>query len=405
LKLFYICLFIALPSVIFAQSNYHQGYVVKNSGDTVKGYIDYREWSQSPTSIDFRTSKDDRQTQQFDPATIRAFGIIGMETYISYNGLISRDRNHFPNLADDLDTTKKQAAIFLRQNAAGRHLSLYSQTDHQKTRYFVAEANATPVELQYNQYYNEQHDAIERTIFRGQLIFYINKYTPGNTSLISQAEELAFEDSPLEDIVYKINGDAAVKAKGLPKQSKSRWFVGTGLSYGQNKDVAVTSTSHSELPQVSIGFDMFDNPNVQQLIFRTSLSISYVNAKVTYTLPESLNGILTFDQITTAITPQIIYNVYNSDNFKVYIGGGASLNFSAYSNTDFSGIGPNGTNSSSFNFSAFWVSMPLQTGIMVNKKWEASFTYAPYTKITPNSYNRFNSESFGLGVKFFLGRH
>jgi hypothetical protein len=405
MKLYYTGILIALSSAVFAQSNYHEGYVVKNSGDTVKGYVDYREWSQSPTSIDFRISKDDKQTQQFDPATIRSFGIIGMETYISYNGLISRDRNHFPNLADDLDTTKKQAVIFLRQNATGSHLSLYSQTDHQKTRYFVAEANTAPVELKYNQYYNDRHDAIERAIFRGQLIFYINKYTPGNTGLISQAEELAFEDGPLEDIVYKINGGTAVKAKGLPKQSKSRWFLGAGLLYGQSKDVAVTGSSHSELPQVSIGFDMFDNPNVQQLIFRTSLSISYINAKVTYTSLESLNGILTFDQINTAIAPQIIYNVYNSDNFKVYISGGASLNFSAYSNTEFSGLGSNGINSSSFNFSTFWVSMPLQTGVIVNKKWEASFTYAPYTKITPNSYNKSSSESFGLGVKFFLGNH
>jgi hypothetical protein len=65
MKLLSILLLVALPTAIFAQTNFHQGYVVKTNGDTVKGYIDYREWGQNPLSIDFRTNKDDKQTQQF----------------------------------------------------------------------------------------------------------------------------------------------------------------------------------------------------------------------------------------------------------------------------------------------------------------------------------------------------
>src|SRR5437588_1907278 len=107
MKSFYTILFTVLSSAVLAQSNYHEGYVVKNNGDTLKGYIDYREWENNPKSINFRISKDDKRTQQFAPATIRAFGISGMEAYISYTGLISNDRNHFPDLSSDLDTSKK----------------------------------------------------------------------------------------------------------------------------------------------------------------------------------------------------------------------------------------------------------------------------------------------------------
>ena len=194
MKLFYILLLVALPTVIFAQTNFHQGYVVKTNGDTVKGYIDYREWGQNPLSIDFRVNKDDKQTQQFSPASIKSFQITGLDTYISYSGPISNDRNRFPDLPGKLDTSKVQAAVFLKQLAIGSNLSLYNHIDENKTRYFIAEANAAPVELKYYQYYNDQHDAVERAFFRGQLILYINKYAPANTGLIGTAQKEAFDE-------------------------------------------------------------------------------------------------------------------------------------------------------------------------------------------------------------------
>jgi hypothetical protein len=396
MKLLYIFLFIALPSAIFAQTNYHGGYILKNNGDTLKGYIDYREWSQSPISIDFKLNKADKEIRQFNPLNIKGFEIKDMETYLSYNGLISWDRNHFPDLAEKLDTVRKPASIFLKLITSGSHLLLYSQTDERKTRYFVAEGNEMPIELKYNQYYTERHDAIERPFFRGQLIFYINKYIPGNTSLIKQAEEVAFEDDPLERIIYKINGDTTIKVKGRTKQSDFRGFAAGGLSSIQTKYGPAAGRGLSASPQFSLGFDKFYNPNVQQLILRASLSIWSLNAKVPYPLSGSPNNILTFDQFTFSITPQIIYNVYNKDNFKVYIGAGASVNFSSYSNIQFS----DQTNSVIYNH--FWVNTPLQTGIMINKVWEASFTYAPSTKIASDVSNKISSQSFGLGIKFFL---
>jgi hypothetical protein len=42
-----------------SQKNYIPGYVVTNSGDTVRGYIDYRNWAKNPRIIKFKFSKDD----------------------------------------------------------------------------------------------------------------------------------------------------------------------------------------------------------------------------------------------------------------------------------------------------------------------------------------------------------
>jgi hypothetical protein len=389
MKLLIILLLIALPTLVFAQTNFHQGYVVKINGDTVKGYIDYREWSESPLSIDFKTNKDDNQVQQFDPTTVRRFGVNGMETYITYNGLISNDLNHFPNLANRLDTSKIQANIFLRLVTAGSHLSLYSQTDGRKFRYFVAETNGTPVELKYTQYYTEQHQSVERAFFRGQLIVYINQYTPGNTPLTNEAGTIAFEQDQIEKIVYKINGDTVARANGHIEKSRFRWFIGGSFSYAQEK---YEPGVFNAIPRLNFGFDVFDNPNVQQWVFRTTIALSYINAKTSYATSTGAVAIATYDQTSFSFGPQILYNLYNRDNVKVFVGGGASLNFSTYSSD------PSSVNGYKIvNPGTFWYNLPITAGFAVNKNFEFAFTYAPYEHIV-------NMRFFDIGAKFYIGK-
>src|SRR5580704_2539084 len=100
----FIALLITLPAIIFAQPNYHEGFVVKNNGDTLKGYIDYREWVYSPTSIEFKPSNGNDITK-FGPEAIKSFQIKGFENYISYIGMASINKNIFPDLPIHLDTT------------------------------------------------------------------------------------------------------------------------------------------------------------------------------------------------------------------------------------------------------------------------------------------------------------
>lgn len=394
MKSYLTALLTIFPFFLFAQTNYHPGYILKSNGDTLKGYIDSREWAESPRSINFKISKDAQEVQQFDPKSANGFGIDGMESYISFKGQISNDRNHFPDIAERLDTSKRQSDIFLKLVTSGSYLSFYSQAEGTKNRYFVAEKNAQPIELKYNQYYNEEHLAIERPFYKGQLIFYINKYQEGNMKLIRLAEEATFEADPIEEIVDKINGDTAKTAINRNKAPNFRLFAGGGIARLTNFGFNTLS-----IPQFTIGLDRFDNPYVQQWIFRNSLSISFVSANIPYYVPDAPGNNLNYNQFTISITPQILYNFYNKDNLKIYVGMGASLNLSSYDGEHFSATTT--AVPSDIGLSGFWVGIPLQTGVMVNKSWELSFTYAPYTKYVPG-YNVWNNHSFGLGVKFYL---
>jgi hypothetical protein len=90
--------FICASSLAFAQSNYHAGYVLKNNGDTLKGFINYREWATSPLSIEFKTIETNTEVLKFNPKTIRSFQINGMENYISFSGNISMNLTELQNL-------------------------------------------------------------------------------------------------------------------------------------------------------------------------------------------------------------------------------------------------------------------------------------------------------------------
>jgi len=82
---------VLLPTLSYAQSNYKAGYVVDLKGDTLKGFIDYREWQSNPNSINFKTSIADAKPHQYTPADITFFSINKLEAYISYTGPVSMD--------------------------------------------------------------------------------------------------------------------------------------------------------------------------------------------------------------------------------------------------------------------------------------------------------------------------
>jgi hypothetical protein len=400
MKFYFIALLIALPSVLFAQSNYHGGYVVKTNGDTVKGYIDYREWDRTPKSIHFKTNETGKDVLEFDPQTIKVFEITGLEHYISYSGLISMDKTSFPDLPTGLDTNKLEQTIFLRQITTGKYLNLYKQKDDTKSRFFIGQDAGPVTELRYSQYYSDDNVVTESASFRGQLGYYINQFDANDQSLINFTAHATFIEASLKKIVDKLNGDNAGINKKIDRKG-SRFFAGIGASYTQTEYFLFNYvvSSYTASPRLNAGFDVFVNPNVQQLILRAELSVYYANPKI------NLGGsTYMFKQYNAGLTPQILFNVYNKDAFKVYIDGGISFNFSSYASDKMTYTGSNTVQRSPYKLEPYWASFPLQTGIVINKKLEFSLTYmglAAYTKYTELSIS---NRTMSAGFKYLLGK-
>jgi hypothetical protein len=213
----------------------------------------------------------------------------------------------------------------------------------------------------------------------------------------------------LEHLVDEINGIEQANSNVKTKKSSNRFFIGVGVTNTQTvyhyTNFATVPTSSTISPKIDLGYDVFVNPNIQKLILRADLSLSYITPRLI--LPTSANSntndIYRFNQYTVSMVPQLLYNFYNKDNFKVYIDVGVSFNFSSYSNSKI--IDPNtGTkdpNEQPYHLEPYWANFPLQIGVMLNKKMEFSFTYtgiAPYTQYV---YSSLSNRSASLGMRFY----
>ncbi len=397
MKRIFLLLLVALPAVVLAQANYQEGYIVKNSGDTVKGYINYQEWAYSPLKVEFKTNHTDTRPQECDPATIKGFGVKGSETYASFVGLISMNKNIFPDIPTGLDTTRQPGAIFLKQLTTGDHITLYLNNEVGENRFFIAEKNDVPVELKYYEYYGaSKSDEVTDNLYRGQLILYVYKYNNSDKKLLSAIANVKFEETDLQEIVDGINNVVlSTKSDSLRnpnKKSMVRLFAGAGLN-------SINSSGQQIIrPRFGFGIDVFQNPDLQQFIFRTEVAFSSFGTHFTRSGTTNMNAVdISYAGSYITITPQILFNVYNKENFKAYIDGGFGFRIASYSGND-----SNGTLYVDNSPTGFYV--PLQAGVIINKRFEISFTY---TSLTTNaSYSAgvgvYDKLSTTVGVKIFL---
>src|SRR5882757_9745214 len=103
-----------LPLMAFSQSNYKPGYVVTLKGDTLHGFIDYREWNLTPTAINFKTAITDNKARKLTPEEINSFNINGLEAYERYTGTISMDATDERRINNGRDTSFRTETVFFK---------------------------------------------------------------------------------------------------------------------------------------------------------------------------------------------------------------------------------------------------------------------------------------------------
>jgi hypothetical protein len=265
----------------------------------------------------------------------------------------------------------------MKQLATGDHLILYSNAEIAKNRFFIAEKDGTVAELKYNEYYGAtKSEEVIDNIFRGQLTLYVYKYSNGDKSLLASIADVGFEEKDLLNAVDRINNiTPGSKTDTLRNniKAKTRFFGGLGLNEFTSE---VNASSQSVFkPKLDLGLDVFINPDIQQFIFRTELAFSTISGQYTQTATTPNNNAvdLAYEGSYITITPQILFAVYNKPNLKIYIDGGVAFNIATYSNNQ------NGSDNGYISGNATALYVPVQAGIIVNKKYELSFTFSSFS--------------------------
>jgi len=327
--LFYLALL--LPLGVSAQSNYKPGYVIDLKGDTIKGFIDYQEWDRNPDTIKFRKTSDGRRFL-YGANEIGFFNIDGVDEYKSFTVRISNAEVD-PNKLEYLkDTTFRTATVFLRVLQQGSKVALYSYTDKIKSRYYIGESpNFTPKELIFQTYLNRDYENVadldrrSRTItentFQRQLNDVALRVNESTDKLILYIHTLEYTEDNMLKIASKLNHiDKVSYEHSRNKRPPYQWLVGVGLTF-TNSEPSGVREGNITLPTISGGISLFPNPNTRRLLFRFEIVLN----DGTYKYGTSYNI------LETSFVPQVIFNLYNGQDFKFFAGAGLSGDIYHYS--------------------------------------------------------------------------
>lgn len=416
-KIYIVFLLAALcPFYLLAQTNYKTGYVVTLKGDTVQGLINYKDWNKNPKQISFKNNGG--KTTSYSTANTASFSVTGYEYYSRYTGHISEDAEDVSYLSRGLDSTYKVDTVFLRAISRGKNVTLYEYIDIKKVRYFIADKNQPPVELAYHVYLNP-NDLSKVDKQRGyiqQLQTLSARYQPENSGLIAQISNADYKDEDLKKVVDKINGSTAGPVEFTARaHSTTRLYVGAAANITQvnftGQSDFTTKTSYT-FPMINVGADIFLNKDVGNLLIRINLGVTRNNssftASNTTTFGTSTYSAFKFDQIMAVLNPQLLYNVYNQNSFKLYLALGVAGNFSAYSNrqdyvTSSSLGGTTTTRTVTDDLLGFYVGGTGKVGIVLNNKIDIYAGYALPSTIVGGTAYTVQSQSYHVGVNLLFG--
>jgi hypothetical protein len=424
----------------FAQSNYKKGFLVTTSGDTLSGEIDYQEWSKNPREVFFKSTGEAATRQKHGPGTIRSFQVPGFAAYEGFTVSVSMDPVGMSELKTERDTSKVTDTVFLHVLQQGDKLTLYSYKDGLKTRFYLLEKGTRiPLELAYSQYRNGSQLVVLPT-YRVQLLKTATRQGALTPALERDIHAAAYTKAALLKISTQING---LKSAGAGQQevsgAKSRLFVGAGgnlnrVTYKGESPVTYDKLGSSSMPtyksqvlttalspKVSAGMDIFANPAVQKLILRGEVSATLVKSNITTTHQflypeEEVDFTYSLSGLQVAFSPQLIYNLYNRERCKFFVGAGVSLGAMRLSQNEMHRQ-PKRPDSryeetrtaNYFQLKNMYLSGLFRTGVLLNNRLELSASFQNPVELTnyataKGASVRMGSTQVGLAVMFNRAR-
>lgn len=402
-------LFAVFPFFLKAQTNFKPGYVITLRGQTVRGFINEKEWDANPAAISFKTALSTTGVQNYTANDISYFEITNSEAYQRYSGFISTDETNIARLPTGRDSSKKQDVVFLKLQQKGSSVSLYSYNDAIKMRYFMADNKAgNTFELIFRQYFIPEMGTATHTEneFVPQLYELATKYNPGAAELKQLISDAGYKLPDLKKISQKINNLDADKTN-YGTSSSVDFFAGAGADVNRfsfsgdgpfhNSMPAKTSVS----PYIAAGFNFYPNASVGRFVFRGEVlytSSSYeTQVDLYYAQPDKPKATYKLKEHEFALSPQVLYYIYNAPAFKVYAGVGFMVNVTSYSgNTATDNSDPSHMLVNVLILDKRWLSYPVKAGLLLNKKLEVALSYAFPSSITGVAATSVNNYSLNL---------
>jgi hypothetical protein len=391
--------FTFLSICVYSQKNLRSGYIVLNSNDTIKGFIDYKEWNRNPSRIAFTTSKAEK-LKSYSKTDISYFEITNQESYRKYLISATLDPSRINDISEKSEATTTDE-VFLKLLYEGQTVKLFSYEDEIKLRFYIlVKGNPNPVELKNSMYITSGKFVSDKE-YRMQLIGIASTLLPGNTELLNSINRAAYSEKDILAICYKLDGIS--EADQIPKshENQVRLFAGFGINKetssfsGDVRYVGIKGSNTS--PLFSFGIDILANPQVRKFYLHNSFTYSSykTSAKLHKEYYEATEDyVYELKQNNLVFNCQPVLNWYNRSGLQIFTGVGAIGNF-AFNKTNNQTVYRRNMNGSMDTYyyedylflKKFWLNFSVRAGVTI-KDMSIAFNYLPRTTIsTAKSYS------------------
>ncbi len=274
------CLFLFLFSCAYSQQNYLPGIIVKISGDTLHGLVNYKNSEKNPLNVYFRVDAD-HQPVIFSPRQIQSFRV-GDEIYWAATVKLNDGFNETADLGYSPDISFRTELVFLQTLIKGSK-SLFYYRDILGREQFFVELDSTFELLIYHKYLTDfqargnlggSTSIAEDKRFVGQLSYYL-KDCP---EIQTQLHYLKYSRQSLVRLFghyyHCMNTEAEFEKKS--DDTKAEFGLVAGLSLAKLKFNAYEDyydeVANSDFPvSLDIAFGIFLNKKLARNLERFSI--------------------------------------------------------------------------------------------------------------------------------------
>jgi hypothetical protein len=256
---------------------------------------------------------------------------------------------------------------------------------------------------------------INENTYQKQLFALALKYKLLDDKLTNMIESADYEKGDLLKIVSQMNHvTKADYEKKYSDKSLVRLYISggaatvtTSTTAGSDYSLTGGTASTSVLPFFAVGADMVPDPN-GSAEFKIDISVNPARFNNVYKLIVSPYGTerASYNQLSFYLAPQAMYNIYNGQSFKFYLGAGLMISYNTYSNPYFGAAngGTSGVVDEPYFFNDFGDGFLLKTGVKIGRNIELFFTYYGSTAATRQGYFSLDSQPKEFGLSYIFGK-
>jgi len=351
IRISFLVLVILIDTACFAQSNYKKGFLITTGGDTLTGFINYRESYINPREVTFKSVLDETKAVTYTLNKLLFVEVTGYATYQKFPVTVSMNEVQFNKLTESTSQPVIKDTVFLKLLVKGKNVSLYSYRDQLKQRFYILEqGEASPVELGFKlALFNGS--VVKFPLFQPQLIRLAEKF--GDSTLLTRSaiEKSSYRQADMISITKSINGDTnSEPILTITKRKSRQFFLAAGINNahinytGENLITAdgvddndnrmyKNRRSSTFLPLISVGTDAYFNQEIKRTYIKLEFSAAGMSSEVhsryrfSSYFAEELSNRYRLSGVIFTFQPQFIVNIINKKTLKFYLGVAPSLNY------------------------------------------------------------------------------